>query len=108
MSHFCRVLLVILLVASFPLASSSALATRPIPLYLIASARLDAANVTPGQAVQAYCDGYLAGQGNAFAYQGLSYVALDVQGDDPDGDERDGCREGERGNRGRWPSRRRG
>jgi len=96
MSHFCRVLLVILLVASFPLASSSALATRPIPLYLIASARLDAANVTPGQAVQAYCDGYLAGQGNAFAYQGLSYVALDVQGDDPEAAGRDGCREGER------------
>jgi len=77
-------------------AAGLASAARPLPMYVIAAARLDAANLAPGKTVQAFCDGYLAGQGSAFAYQGLSYVALDVQGDDPEAAGRDGCREGER------------
>ncbi len=85
-----------LALVTITLAAGVASAIKPLPMYVIGTARLDGANLAPGKPVQAFCDGTLAGQGSTFAYQGLSYVALDVQGDDPDGAGRDGCREGER------------
>ncbi len=85
-----------LALVTITLVAGLASAIKPLPMYVIGTARLDGANLASGKPVQAYCDGTLAGQGSTFAYQGLSYVALDVQGDDPDGAGRDGCREGER------------
>jgi hypothetical protein len=74
---------------------SSALAVPALPSSFYGKVKMNNANVLDGTVVEAFIGDRMVAQGYSQTYQGDSFYALDVPGDNPDTMVIDGGREGE-------------